>query len=97
MAKVQVKNNDTVPVDATLPRDLSDARSVKVHVAEDDTETLNATITNESEGDVAIPFGNLSKGPGHYRMEVEITYTDDSNLTIPVDGYDWVEITDDLA
>lgn len=97
MTKVQVKNNDTVPVDAKLARGLSDARSVKVHVGKEDTETLNATITNESEGEIAIPFGNLSKRPGQYRMEVEITYSDDSNLTIPVDGYDWVEITDDLA
>jgi hypothetical protein len=97
MTEIQIKQDTTVPLDVTLPRDISSTADVTVHIEDDTTTTsVPAPITDASENTVAIPLDHITLAAGVHKIEFEIDYDTGYTETLPDDGYDYLHVYDDL-
>jgi hypothetical protein len=97
MSDIIIKDGDSVVAQVALPRDLSNVSAVDIHIGRDNTETVNLSIEDAASGRVGIPLAAVTKGPGRYRIEFELLFSDGSVETLPASGFDALRIVDDLA
>lgn len=98
MTEIEIKQDTTVPLDVTLPRDISSTADVTVHIEDNNTtSSVSAPIVDATENTVAIPMDQFTLGVGVHKIEFEIQYTDGHTETLPEDGYDYLHVYDDLA
>lgn len=85
-----LKTDDT-PIDLT-------GATVKFLLKRSGTEFGDtATIVSATSGTVSYsPGPTFPKTPGRWQQEWEVTFSDDSILTFPSDGYNFVTILRDL-
>ena len=58
----------------------------------------SATITDAAQGKITVNWlPEDTDTPGLYRCELEVTFTDDSILTVPNGGYFYVHIVPDIG
>lgn len=97
MPEIPIKQNDTIALNATLPRDLTDADTVVLHVKLDTIQTIPANIEDATEGEVAVPLSNISFNPGTYPIEWEITYNDGTEESLPATDFDYITVSAELS
>lgn len=92
MADIDLKQNDTASVEATLPDDLTNATDVKFQLSESAGASAVidsvATIQNDTKGIVRYDWadGETDK-TGLYYLEWRVTWSDGNIETYPKDGY----------
>jgi len=92
MADLDLKQNDTASVEATLPDDLTDATEVRFQLSEsaggDAVIDSVAVIQNASEGIVRYDWSNgETDKTGLYYLEWRVEWSDGNIETYPKDGY----------
>ena len=84
MVDAKLNINDTIPIEATLPRDLTNT-SVTLLLGADNTE-YNAEIVDGENGDVKIRLDDIDLIPGIHEIKWRIEYSNDTVEIIPPDG-----------
>lgn len=92
MVEIEYKQGDSVPLQATLPVDLTNA-SVQFKLSDEKGGTAiidsGATIKDASNGVVAYQWqSGETDRTGAYYIEWEVTYGDGGVETFPRDGFD---------
>lgn len=85
MSNVTIHKNDTVALEATLPRDLSGA-TVELLVGNDETTTATAVIDNASEGVVSVPLSAVAFETGRTEIKFRVTFADGTIEHLPPSG-----------
>jgi len=101
--EVNYKEDDTVPLEAILPVDLTDGLGVdyvEFEMEHVDTGTLvsgNATILDYKDGRVAYEFDDTDVAEnGMYHMEWDVHWNNGDKKTYPGDGFDKLLVHDTL-
>jgi len=85
MSNVTIHKNDTVALEATLPRDLSGA-TVELLVGSDEATTATAVIDNASEGVVSVPLSAVDFETGRTEIKFRVTFADGTVEHLPPSG-----------
>lgn len=101
MTTTSYKNDDTVPLQATLPTDLSDASSVEFRMS--DTKGGSAIVSGSALIDDAAAgivkyqwqAGETDR-TGTFYMEWEVTYSDGGVETFPRRGFDVIRFYEEI-
>lgn len=103
-ADFTVKQNDTSPdIQCTLDGiDSLSGCTVTFHARRDGTDTAQvdaaATVVDEDTPTVKYVWQSGDTATvGWYRIEWEVTLPSGAIVTFPNNGYDWLQIVDDLA
>ena len=91
MADIAYKRGDTVPIEAKLPADISDATSVDFHLYGGSEEMIGgaATVVDAPNGVVAYQFQDGETDiHGKFAVEWQVNYEDGVEETFPKDGRD---------
>jgi hypothetical protein len=106
---VERKRNDTrKPIrlqltDADGAVDMTNATSARIHVYREDTraQKINAAMTFETPRTDAWvtyqPTASDMDTAGRYLMEVEVVFSDATELSFPDNGFDVLLVHDDLS
>lgn len=100
MVDVKWKRGDTVPLEATLPDDLSNANTVSFHMADENRLLINngAQIVDAGAGEVAYQWGSdETDRTGIFEIEWEVEYNDGAIETYPKDGFNTIEFIEGIA
>jgi len=95
MTAVSVKEDTTIGLEVTLPRDLTGA-TVVAHVG-GEPQTVSCQIADADNGAVTLPLGGVDVTEGLYELEFEITFANGAVETLPADGYDHLKVVADLG
>jgi hypothetical protein len=81
MVDAKVNINDTIPLEATLPRDLTNT-SVTLLLGKDNAE-YDVEIVDEENGDVKIQLDDIDLDVGVHEIQWEIKYANDMVEIVP--------------
>ena len=84
MTELTIHPDDTIAIEANLPRDLTGA-SVSFLFGDEETE-YTAEIKDETRGDVASPLSQIDPNVGIYEIKWKITYSDGTVEVLPPTG-----------
>jgi hypothetical protein len=79
-----IHEDDTIALEATLPRDLSGA-TVEFLIG-DEERPVSALIDNAAAGKVAVPLATADFDPGVTEVKFRITFDDNTIEVIPPEG-----------
>lgn len=100
MTDVDYKQGDTIPIQANLPADLSDADALYFELESElgDFElSKEATILQPEAGEVSYsPSQGETEQAGPHQMQWRIEWENGQTETLPKDGYDELYIHGDL-
>jgi hypothetical protein len=81
MVDAKININDTIPLEATLPRDLTNT-SVTLLLGKDNAE-YDVEIVDEENGDVKIQLDDIDLDVGVHEIQWEIKYANDMVEIVP--------------
>jgi len=83
--EITVHKDDTIALEATLPRELSNVSNVSFLFTKDEEE-YSAVIKDVSSGDVAVPLSSFDPDIGLWDIKWKLTYNDNTVEVLPPDG-----------
>lgn len=100
MSDIEYKQGDTIPIQANLPTDLSNATALFFEIESDFGSfslSKEATILDPAAGEVSYSFSDgETDQAGPYNMEWRVEWQDGQIETFPRNGYDELYIHKDV-
>jgi hypothetical protein len=83
MTRIEIKPQTTVPLEVTIPRDLSNVNSIKLRLGVENPQVTQLTVVDENTNRVAIPIEDLSLSDGD-TIQFDYLVEYDSGNTEPI-------------
>jgi len=86
--RIKIKPQTTVPLNAKIPRDLSDVNSIKLRLGVENPQVIELTVVDENTNRVVIPIQDLSlSNRDTIQFDYLVEYDRNNTEPIPRSGY----------